>query len=255
MKRHHSCFDPILTQNNTLSNKKQRVRVSSPELCIKGANLNYTQELTEARKKSSAEFHAQNDLYLPLIEAIRKTIPRAVLAIESDCSISEYTQGLLASFVRTHFVAIELIQNSELEEAVTLGRKQLELLARLWELEEIPIDKLIKKTPKVSRLKTKLNEQYGSYSEAAHSSTYAAKSLLGFYKDHKRANHVLFPEFTTNTEIIFENWVQIFFEFTLWVLAFKKRNIENYSATNDEAEFRAVHKKFKETGLHSKLKS
>ncbi|MDX2425958.1 MAG: hypothetical protein QNK15_06860, partial [Cycloclasticus sp.] len=99
---------------------------------------------------------------------------------------------------------------SELVEAVTLNRKQIELLARLNELDEKKLKDLVKKTPQQKSLKTKLNVLHGGNSECAHSSTYASMSLLGEMEGRIKTHGLLYPEFNENTEVIFENWIFIF---------------------------------------------
>jgi len=148
--------------------------------------MSYYKDLKQARLDCALNFYAQDQNYLPIIEMVMESIPRGIFSIEKECTINKYTQALLASFIRTAFVAIELIINSELIEATTLNRKQIELLARLRELDTLEVEKLIKKTPNIKNLKTKIKKLYSTYSENAHSSTYASHSLLGFYEDTER---------------------------------------------------------------------
>jgi len=216
--------------------------------------VNYYQELKDARKESARLFFAQDEAYSQLISLVNEALPKAILSIEADCNIDKYKQALLASFIRTVFVSIELIINSELIEAATLLRKQIELIARLRELDKFKHSELKKKnnTPNVKYLKSNLRKIYSLYSENAHSTTYASHSLLGFYKSTKKKKHVIYPEFTLNTEVIFDNWLGVFFEFTLWVLDYKAKYIEGYSQ-EDEVEYEKIFSVYKASKIRDKL--
>lgn len=62
---------------------------------------------------------------------------------------SSYQITLSASFIRTHFLACDMIINGDVVEAFVLTRKQLESLARLNELDSKPLAKLYGKTPNI----------------------------------------------------------------------------------------------------------
>ena len=61
----------------------------------------------------------------------------------------QYKLLLVVSFMRTHYVVNELIIYSELIEAATLMRKQLELIARMEEIDVSELEKLDKKVPQI----------------------------------------------------------------------------------------------------------
>ena len=217
--------------------------------------MNYYEELKAARKDCESLFFAQDEDYLKLISLVRKALPKAILSIENECHIDKYKQALLASFIRTSFVSIELIINSELIEAITLLRKQIELIARLRELDQFEHEELKKKNkpPNVKYLKTHLKKLYSPYSDGAHSTTYASHSLLGFYEDTEKKRHIMCPEFTKNTEVIFDNWLWVFFEFTLWVLEYKVEHAEGYSQEADEAEYEKIFLIYKNSSIKGKF--
>jgi len=214
--------------------------------------MSYYQRLCRARQDAANAFFKQNPLYSRIIDSVREVLPEVVLSIEK-IGVMEYTRSLMSSFVRTAFVSLDLIISSDLVEAATLNRKQIELLARLRELDALTLDKLTKKTPNLKYLKTKLARLYSPYSESAHSSTYGALSLLGLYEGRTRERHLLYPEFTENTEIIFQNWLFIFFEFTLWVLDFKSVKLAGYSREEDERVFQEIHDLYEQSGLETKF--
>lgn len=214
----------------------------------------YHDDLILARVNARQEFFEKNPLYKPIVDAVRTVLPNVVIAIEHECRLINYTKSLLASFVRTAFVSIDLIESSELIEATALNRKQIELLARLHELDSKSYESLSGKTPNVKHLLSKVKNLYSIYSESAHSATYAAHSLLGFYEGRERKHSLLFPEFTENTEIIFQNWLSIFFEFTLWALTFKEKNIAGYSRSTDEQSFMNIFQLYAKSGLKDKFR-
>ena len=215
--------------------------------------MTYRNYLELARQDASRNFFSANISYAELINIVCETTYSKALEIENSITLTKYQQSLLSSFVRSTVVSVELIINSELIEAVAILRKQVELLARLYELEKNDSKNLLRKTPKISTLKTNIKRLYSKFSEGAHSSTYGSMSLLGFYKNRKRKNHLFYPEFTENTEIIFDNWLFVFFEFTIFVLDFKTTRLKAYDKTNDEREFFAIHSLRQSSGLAGKF--
>lgn len=139
-------------------------------------------------------------------------------------------------------------------EAVTLPRKQVELLARLYELEDTDLEDLTGQTPNVRELQSTLNRIYSKYSDGAHSATYGSMALLGYYEDQKRREHIWYPEFTENTEIIFQNWIFVFFEFSLWIMTFKNDRLTDYDKAEDENKFQEVMTLYKQSGLDRKFR-
>jgi len=216
--------------------------------------MQYRDYLNQARNNTSSNFFAANEDYARLVDLICETTFSQALQIENTVSLTKYQHALLASFVRSTVVSVELIIKSELVEAVTILRKQVELLARLYELENKEFSKLSGKTPNLSALKTKIKRLYSLFSEGAHSATYGSMSLLGFYKNGKRHTHLFYPEFTENTEIILENWVFVFLEFTIWTLDFKTTHYENYNKEKDEQEFHTIYNLHKSSGLYEKFR-
>ena len=148
-----------------------------------------------------------------------------------------YISSLLVSFCRTHFICIDLIMTSEIIEAATLSRKQLELVARLRELDiELDGKKLNKKTPQLKHLATQIRALYGSYSEIAHSSTSDAMQLLGHIEDNGVLRTSLHPHFSKDTYTAFSHHVLIALEFYLWAIPYR----ENKYALNESEKERQL---------------
>lgn len=79
-------------------------------------------------------------------------------------------------------------------------------------------------------------------------------SLLGYFYGKPRERHILYPEFTANTEIIFCNWIQIIFEFGLWVFYFKETHVENYKQEEDEIPFIKLMELYEKSQIRGKYK-
>ena len=94
---------------------------------------------------------------------------------------------LIISFVQTHFVIDELLRCCENIEAATLVRKQLEVLARYKETENLPKFKKAIEEKKVPQMKNVENAgvMYGMLSEIAHSAKPETYTLLGYEKQEK----------------------------------------------------------------------
>lgn len=214
----------------------------------------YRQNLNKARQDTSREFFAVHDNYSELVEIVCEITFQCVLEIESKFKLTKYQHGLLASFARTTVISAELVVTSELIGAVTLLRKQIELIARLYELEHKSLEDLTGRTPNVKGLRSRLKRLYSPFLEGAHSATYGSMALLGFYENHERREHIMYPEFTENTEVIFQNWIFVFFEFSLWFMMFKGNRVADYDESEDEGKFQKVMTLYKQSGLKHKFK-
>lgn len=100
---------------------------------------------------------------------------------------TSYQIGLSVSFVRTHFVASNLIMNGDVIEGFILVRKQLESLARMNELDSRPLERLHGRTPNIQNaLKQGAGRIYGALSEVAHFSTPRVTELLHVIEEDER---------------------------------------------------------------------
>lgn len=140
-----------------------------------------------------------------------------------------YIAKLVVSFVRTHFIAIELITHSELVEAATLIRKQFELMARLNELlKEDSLEGLLKRTPNLSNLRTKIKGLYGQYSEIAHSASLDPLQLLGSVGVGNGTMTTVYPTFSGHAHTSLSHAAMCVFEYFLWCEEFFTNNIAGY---------------------------
>ncbi len=148
----------------------------------------------------------------------------------------QYKLLLMVSFMRTHYVINELIIYSEIVEAATLMRKQLELLARLNEIDVGELEKLDKKVPQMKHL-PELKEYYGLWSQVAHNASFNSLDLLGYNMDdeaHKR--FYVQPTYTDNTVETLNMNLDLFMMFGLIVVDFMKTVFSGYKA-DEEIQF------------------
>ena len=132
-----------------------------------------------------------------------------------------YLVDLFISFLRTEVEVVDLALASELQDATTLHRKQLEAVARLIELTNgVDVMSLIGKTPNLNVLKSKARKLYGEYSEIAHSSHPAHGGLLGGGEAPSELLTSVYPKYTENTIVLIHNAVAIFGEFGIWCVDF-----------------------------------
>lgn len=140
-----------------------------------------------------------------------------------------YIAKLIVSFVRTHFIATDLVIQGELVEGATLIRKQFELLARLNELLKVEsVDSLLKRTPNLSNLRTQMKSLYGSYSEIAHSSALDPLQLLGSVEVGEGSMTAVYPVFSEHAYISLSHIALCVFEYFLWADEFFAENIPEY---------------------------
>lgn len=133
----------------------------------------YTSETYRAKEGAHYSLRVQIDGLLGLLTR------RMQLPISNTTPEASYQIGLAASFTRSHYIVSSLLLEGELIEAVTLLRKNLEVLARLNEVEQLPLDQITGKTPNAKyAFDDKKAPVYGHLSEIAHFSTPDAGDLL-----------------------------------------------------------------------------
>lgn len=152
------------------------------------------------------------DQFISLILSTLKTL--SVSDIEQ-----KYHLTLIVSFIRSHFVIIDLIESSNLIEAATLIRKQAELLARFNEIGDKDITKLFGVTPNIKA--AKIGPTYGSLSEIAHSSKIETMSLLGIEDDGEQTCFSVYPVFNQHTLKTVSIYCDVFCKFSAAILQFE----------------------------------
>lgn len=161
----------------------------------------------------------------------------------------QYVADLIVSFTRTHFIIAEHLTCSELVEAATLLRKQIELLSRLYELQETDLQALIKRTPNLKRLETNVRRLYGEYSEIAHSSNPEKLQLLGRIKIEQGTVTVLYPQYEENSLVTLQHVAMSVFEFVVWMSGFWSNSFDDLDldslAPLLEASINAHHELYK----------
>jgi hypothetical protein len=155
----------------------------------------------EARDKCRDEFrknesNEQNVLRISVdgtVAALSEKTSHPIMNVSDE---SSYQIGLSASFIRSYFVVTDHLMNGDLIEGLVLLRKQLELLARIFELEDQKVSALRKKTPNIKYLLINgAGRIYGQLSEVAHFSTPEAAEMLGINSDGVRYGPSLIPNF------------------------------------------------------------
>ncbi|MEN9465478.1 MAG: hypothetical protein RL217_1659 [Pseudomonadota bacterium] len=146
-----------------------------------------------------------------------------------DIKHGHYIAKLIVSFVRTHFIVIDLTIHSELVEAATLTRKQLELLARLNELRKAEsVEDILKRTPNMSSLQTKIKALYGSLSEITHSATPQPLELLGSVDVQNGSMTPVYPEFSEHAYTSLSHIALSVLEYFFWADKFFIENFKDY---------------------------
>ena len=175
----------------------------------------------------------ENPHALPLIAVANEYVATTMFVMSGkdvrNIKHGLYIAKLIVSFVRTHFIAIDLATCGELVEASTLTRKQLELLARLNELRKAEsVEKLLKRTPNLSSLQTKIKELYGSFSEIAHSSTLQPLELLGSVDVQDGSMAAVYPVFSENAHVALSHLAFCVLEYFFWGNDFFAENFKDY---------------------------
>jgi len=155
-----------------------------------------------------------------------------------------YQIALSASYVRTHFIINDMILHSDLVEANTLIRKQLESLTRLHELDDKPLQKLMRKTPKViNTFKAMGKQTYPHLSEIAHFASPKAGELLHVMEmEGDLIGPSMIPIYTDAAHGCFDMQALVSFYFLFWFIGKQK---EFYEAFDGKAEEKLLLSAFK----------
>ena len=153
------------------------------------------------------------DQFISLLLSILKTLSVTDLQ-------EKYRLTLIVSFIRTHFVIIDLIEASDLIEAATLIRKQAELLARFNEIGDNDLHKLFGKTPNIKAVN--IGSTYGSLSEIAHSAKLETMSLLGVQDHAEHTAFSVYPVFNEHTLKTMSIYCDVFCKFAAAMLQYEQ---------------------------------
>jgi hypothetical protein len=147
-----------------------------------------------------------------------------------------YQIALLASYVRTHFIINNLILNCDLVEASTLIRKQLESLTRLNELDDKPLQKLIRKTPNVINTFKKMGKQaYPHLSEIAHFASPKAGELLHVIEPAEGLiGPSIVPVYTDAAHGCYDLQALVSLYFLFWFIGKQKEFYEQFDGAAEE---------------------
>ena len=207
---------------------------------------NYSNEVIKAREVALQKIEKEYPDILEILQLIDQYIVSIINRFQSVNGMGEtdnYKFALIVSFIRTQFIISEHILNSELIEVTILQRKQIELLARLSEIEKKitnkeTLHKLKGKTPNIGNgnLSDNLKNMYGMFSEIAHSSKTEPFALLAENIDNDTIGYNVLPEYNSiNTIVALNNHIQIFFDFCIYMFSFQQEFIPNYT-TEEEME-------------------
>jgi hypothetical protein len=159
---------------------------------------------TEAREKCREKFrreesNEQNILRIGVDGMVATLSEKIGTPIASVTEESSYQIGLSASFIRSYYLVTDLFMNGDLIEGLVLLRKQIEVLARIIELETTSVAKLRGKTPNIKHILTNgTGRIYGQLSEVAHFSTPESAEIMGVNVEGVRCGPSLNPQFNEN---------------------------------------------------------
>ncbi len=203
----------------------------------------YSKEVQKARETSKQMIENEYSNISRILELMDKYFVLIINCFENVSGAGEidnYKLGLIVSFTRTQLIISEHIIMSELIEVTTLERKQIELLARLSEIDKKlnnkeSIHKLKGKTPNIGNgnVSENLKNMYGMFSEIAHSAKTEPLALLVEDSDHNAISYSVLPKYDPiNTVVALNNHIQLFFDFVIYMFDFQNKFIPDY--TNDK---------------------
>ena len=192
----------------------------------------------EKYRKEEPELH--NNFRITIDGLLGRMSNQLLQTFDNPTEKNSYQLSLVASFLRSHFLINDLIINGDLIEAVTLVRKQLEMLTRLHEIDEKPILKLLNKTPNVINIFGPAGKKiYPTLSEIAHFATPRVGDLINFYSEKdNRSGPGLVPFYNKDAIVCYNQHAYVSIYFCFWFMEFLK-NIykEKYDYTYDNQTF------------------
>ena len=164
--------------------------------------LTYKEKLLEARTYSKKLLKEEYPGYENIVNKMTDfftMVTEKLDGIEIADEKQQYKLLLAVSFMRTHYVVNELIAYSEVIEAATLMRKQLELIARMKEIDVSELKRIYKKVPQIKHVPM-MKECYGIWSQVAHNANIDSLDLLGYnFDDETHKRFYVHPTYTENT--------------------------------------------------------
>ena len=189
-------------------------------------------------RKEEPELH--NNFRITIDGLLGRMSNQLLQIFDNPTEKKSYQLSLVASFLRSHFLINDLIIDGDLIEAVTLVRKQLEMLTRMHEIDKKPILKLLKKTPNVINIFGPAGKKiYPTLSEIAHFATPSVGDLINFHsKKDNRSGPGLVPFYNEDAIICYNQHAYVSIYFCFWFMEFLK-NIygEKYDDTYDNQTF------------------
>ena len=167
------------------------------------SGADYEERRGQARAKAADELRAKNPQAIGILDSAGELVCHRTFAVSGQ-DLTGLKQGqllhrLLVSFCRTHMLVTDLVRHCELVDAVVLLRKQMELVARIYEIEAVDdATHLEGKTPNIKACLAPLRRMYGEYSAVAHSAKEGPLSLLGDQLEGDDAETVVFPVYNHN---------------------------------------------------------
>lgn len=151
--------------------------------------------------------------------------------IASPASDSSYQLSLCTSLIRCHFIVNDLLMKGNIIEAVTLVRRQLEGLARLYELDQSPVEKIEGQAPRVTRaVGSYVGRLYGLLSEITHFSRARVGDFLSVDSDGDLIGPSPFPKFQEEAFACFDRHAYVSFMVASWL--HQKQKSEWYPKTD-----------------------
>lgn len=229
------------------NNVEELLRVA----CDFQADATLAREATkeEYRKK---EPDGHNTFRITLDGLIVRVSAQLANKIETPTEKISYQIGLAISFIRTHFLINDMIMYGDLIEAFTLIRKNFESVTRLHEIDNNPLQKLLKKTPNVINIFKEGGKQlYPTLSEIAHFGTPRVAGLLTVSShEDGRVGPSLHPAYNVDALACYDRHAFVSIYFVFWLMQFLKSVYgDKYDIDKDEATFVIMTRIAEENGI------
>lgn len=211
---------------------ENRIRELLPAACeFQGDSMRAREIAREEYRK--AETQEENILRISIDGLLAQLASNMANKIENTDDKTSYQISLVTSYIRSHYLINDMILDSDIVEATTLIRKQLESLTRIHELDKNPLLKLLKKTPNVINCFKSVGKKiYPHLSEIAHFATPRVGELLHVVEDGDLVGPSLHPRYTKSAHGSFDLNALVSIYFLFWLIEKQKSwfpNIDSIS--------------------------
>lgn len=232
---------PNCDAHNLLVRVPEAERLAIPSRITSREYFVNREEFRQRAKTRFLDSHAAGRVVAAMEAYVLNTTDIISSRDTADIAHAQHIGNLIASFVRTHFIVVDLIGHSELIEAATLLRKQFELLSRLSGIAHRPNAVAPASTAtlppnadgaaaQAAQAEDALQRLYRRQHDSGQTSREDALRLFGFMQAGSSASSTIYPSFSDNAYVLLQHTAASVLDYFFWGDPFFSEHFEEYDA-------------------------